>query len=71
MAARPPGSGSTVPAAVADFPAEIVRPPREWSRAGALRPAPLDRDADRGGHFAALEEPELLADDLLAFLSEL
>ena len=26
---------------------------------------------DRGGHFAAFEEPELLADDLLAFLAEL
>lgn len=23
----------------------------------------------RGGHFAALEEPQLLADDLLAFLA--
>ena len=23
---------------------------------------------DRGGHFAAFEEPELLADDLIAFL---
>ena len=26
---------------------------------------------DRGGHFAAFEEPELLADDVIAFLAEL
>ena len=26
---------------------------------------------DRGGHFAAFEEPELLGDDLIAFLAEL
>ena len=26
---------------------------------------------DRGGHFAAFEEPELLGGDLLAFLAEL
>ena len=64
-----PGERVEVPAAVADFPKEIVRPPREW----AERILDLRRwtEMPRGGHFAAFEEPELLADDLVAFLGEL
>ncbi len=65
-----PGERIEVPAAVADFPAEIVRPPRAWVERvlGDLR---RWTEFDRGGHFAAFEEPELLADDLVAFLAEL
>ena len=64
------GERIEVPAAVADFPAELVRPPREWVERvlGDLRRWSA---FDRGGHFAALEEPELLGDDLLEFLAEL
>ena len=64
-----PGGRIEVPAAVADFPAELVRPPREWTERvlGDLR---RWTEFDRGGHFAALEEPELLAGDLLEFLAE-
>ena len=53
------------PAAVAVFPAEISRPPREW----AERSYDVCRwtEMPRGGHFAALEEPELLAADVRAF----
>jgi pimeloyl-ACP methyl ester carboxylesterase len=57
----------TVPAAAADFPGELVRPPREW----AERIVPDLRrwtEMPRGGHFAAHEEPELLAEDVLGFL---
>jgi microsomal epoxide hydrolase len=59
-----------VPAAAADFPAEIVRPPREWAERifSDLR---RWTEMPRGGHFAAFEEPELLADDVIAFLAEL
>ncbi|MGH2926142.1 MAG: epoxide hydrolase family protein [Solirubrobacterales bacterium] len=59
-----------VPAAAADFPGEIVRPPREWAERifSDLR---RWTEMPRGGHFAALEEPELLADDLIGFLDEL
>ena len=59
-----------MPAAVADFPAEIVRPPREWTERVF---ADLRRWTEfaRGGHFAAFEEPELLADDLIAFVAAL
>jgi pimeloyl-ACP methyl ester carboxylesterase len=57
-----------VPAAGAVFPAEIVNPPREWT---ARLLADLRRwtEMPRGGHFAAHEEPGLLADDLLDFLA--
>lgn len=54
-----------VPSGFALFPADILRPPREW----------LDRTANtvrvsypaRGGHFAAFEEPELYAHELREF----
>jgi microsomal epoxide hydrolase len=53
---------SSVPAAFALFPADIGHPPREW----AERFFSVQRwtELPRGGHFAAMEEPELLAADL-------
>ena len=53
------------PAAIAVFPAEISLPPREW----AERSYNVRRwtEMPSGGHFAALEEPELLAEDVRAF----
>jgi pimeloyl-ACP methyl ester carboxylesterase len=65
-----PGERIQVPAAAADFPAEIVRPPREWAERIF---ADLRRltEMPRGGHFAAFEEPKLLADDVIEFLAEL
>ena len=58
------------PAAVADFPHELTRPPRAWTE---RQLADIRRwtEFDRGGHFAAFEEPELLAADLIEFLAEL
>lgn len=58
-----------VPTAVAVFPVELSHPPREW----AERSYNLQRwtPMPRGGHFAALEEPELLVDDLRAFFRPL
>jgi pimeloyl-ACP methyl ester carboxylesterase len=66
-----PGAGETidVPAAAGIFPAEIVNPPREWT-ARLIPDLGRWTEMPRGGHFAAHEEPQLLADDLLAFLSE-
>jgi len=63
-------TGSTdVPAAFACFPKDISHPPREW----AERFFNVQRwtDMPRGGHFAALEEPELLVDDLRTFFRPL
>jgi pimeloyl-ACP methyl ester carboxylesterase len=53
---------SDVPAAFALFPADISRPPREW----AERFFHVQRwtEMPRGGHFAAMEEPALLAEDI-------
>ena len=56
---------SKVPAAFALFPADISRPPREW----AERFFNVQRwtEMPRGGHFAAMEEPALLAEDIRAW----
>jgi pimeloyl-ACP methyl ester carboxylesterase len=47
------------------FPADIGQPPREWTE----RFFNVQRwtEMPRGGHFAALEEPELLVDDIQTF----
>jgi pimeloyl-ACP methyl ester carboxylesterase len=54
-----------VPTAVALFPKDLSRPPREW----AERTCNVHRwtEMPRGGHFAAMEEPELLVEDIRAF----
>jgi hypothetical protein len=51
-----------VPAGFAIFAKEISHPPREW----AQRFFDVRRwtELPRGGHFAALEEPELFARDV-------
>jgi len=62
--------GSTdAPAAFAMFPKDISHPPREW----AARYFNVQRwtEMPRGGHFAALEEPELLVDDIRRFFRPL
>jgi epoxide hydrolase len=55
----------TVPTACALFPKEITAPPRRWveARYNLVRWTEMPR----GGHFAALEQPELLVDDIRAF----
>jgi len=62
--------GSTsVPTGFASFPRDISPPPREW----ADRFFNIERwtEMPRGGHFAAMEEPELLAEDIRAFFRPL
>jgi pimeloyl-ACP methyl ester carboxylesterase len=53
-----------VPTHVAHFPHEMPFPPRTWveRRYRVARWTPMPR----GGHFAALEAPELLAADIVA-----
>jgi len=58
-----------VPTAVALFPHDLVHPPRSWAE--RLYNVTRYTRMPRGGHFAAHEEPALLADDLIAFFSEL
>lgn len=59
----------TVPTAGALFPAEIYITPRLWAEASynIVRWTPMPR----GGHFAAMEEPELLLEDVRAFFRSL
>jgi pimeloyl-ACP methyl ester carboxylesterase len=58
-----------VPTAVTIFPGDIDRPPREWGE----RVYDVKRwtEMPRGGHFSALEEPELLAQDIREFFRPL
>ena len=56
---------SDVPTGFAKFPADILPPPREWAeRFFNIRQW---TEMPRGGHFAALEEPALLAEDIRKF----
>jgi pimeloyl-ACP methyl ester carboxylesterase len=69
MAGLGPGERVEVPTSFARFAVEITRPPREWvERAYDLR---RWTEFPRGGHFAALEEPELLVEDVRAFFRPL
>jgi hypothetical protein len=61
----PPHEYVTVLTALALFPADLQHPPREW----AERTHNLQRYTvfERGGHFAALEATQDLADDIRTF----
>ena len=64
-----PAERVEVPTAVARLPREIYRPPRSWVEAAFdLRRWTV---MPRGGHFAALEQPELLIEDVRSFFRDL
>lgn len=54
-----------VPTGIAILPADVLTPPKDW----AMRNLNITRwtSLPRGGHFTAMEEPELLAEDIRAF----
>lgn len=54
-----------VPTGAAIFPKELFQPPRVWAN-NAYNITHWSR-FDRGGHFAALEQPAVLVDDMRAF----
>ncbi len=58
-----------LPTALAVFPRDLTQPPRSW----AERTYNITRYTRMscGGHFAAHEEPALLADDLQQFFTDL
>ncbi len=64
-----PGERVTPPFGVALFPRELPMPPRSWVErvCDVRRWTPMPR----GGHFAALEQPESLVDDIRAFFRPL
>jgi microsomal epoxide hydrolase len=66
----PPGRTVDVPVGYASFPREIFHPPRSVAervfsdiRRWNIQP--------KGGHFAAMEQPEALAEEVLAFFRDL
>ncbi|HEY4331108.1 MAG TPA: epoxide hydrolase [Ilumatobacteraceae bacterium] len=61
----PPQDRVEAPTGVACFPGEIIQLPLSWAR-NQYNVTHVSR-FDRGGHFAALEEPDLLVEDVRAF----
>ncbi len=59
-----------VPAGYCEFPREILRPPRE-SAARVFKDIRRWTVMDQGGHFAALEQPQALANEIRAFFRDL
>jgi len=62
--------GVTVPAAVSVFPEEIYQPPRSWAERAYPRLVHYNK-LDRGGHFAAWEQPKLLSEEVRVGLRSL
>jgi pimeloyl-ACP methyl ester carboxylesterase len=58
-------AGVTVPTAVTVFPGELYQAPRSWAEKAYPKLIHYNR-VDRGGHFAAWEEPQLFASELRA-----
>ncbi|MNP55052.1 hypothetical protein D3C76_1496620 [compost metagenome] len=50
----------SIPAAVTIFPGEVYKPPRQWA-ARLYKNLVYFNRVDKGGHFAAWEEPELFS----------
>jgi pimeloyl-ACP methyl ester carboxylesterase len=64
-----PGERVTVPTAYSDYPMDVLPPtPESWGRRSynIVR----WREMKAGGHFAAMEEPKLFADDVREFFRE-
>jgi hypothetical protein len=57
---------NTVPLGLSYFPKDVVVLPSSWGR--TLGPVAFERRHTQGGHFAAYEKPELLANDLRALV---
>jgi pimeloyl-ACP methyl ester carboxylesterase len=60
----------SVPVAITVFPEEVYRAPETWARR-AYRNLIYFHEADRGGHFAAWEYPELFAGEIRAAFKSL
>ena len=60
----------TIPVAVSVFPDELFRAPRSWTEQAYPNLVHYN-EVDRGGHFAAWEEPELFSDEVRAAFKSL
>ncbi|MEK5319933.1 hypothetical protein NSS94_11800 [Paenibacillus sp. FSL L8-0644] len=61
------GQRVTVPTGVSLFPKELPTPPRSWVE--RVYNITYWEKANKGGHFAAMENPKLFADHLNHFFS--
>jgi pimeloyl-ACP methyl ester carboxylesterase len=64
-AGSPPLPPSRIPVGFTTFPGEIWRTPRSWVEASYPNVIYFN-EVDRGGHFAAWEEPELFSEEMRA-----
>jgi pimeloyl-ACP methyl ester carboxylesterase len=64
-AGRQPLPPSSIPVGFTTFPGEIWRTPRSWVEASYPNVIYFN-EVDKGGHFAAWEEPELFSEELRA-----
>src|SRR3954469_12068982 len=64
-AGREPLPAPSIPVGFTTFPGEIWRTPRSWAEK-AYPGLSYFNEVDRGGHFAAWEEPELFAEEIRA-----
>jgi pimeloyl-ACP methyl ester carboxylesterase len=60
----------SLPVAITIFPEDVYRPPETWARR-AYRNLIYFHEVDKGGHFAAWEQPELFSAELRAAFSSL
>lgn len=58
-----------VPTGIAAFPNELLHCPRSWAKK-KFKNIVTYTYMPRGGHFAAFEEPELLAQDIKQFVKK-
>jgi hypothetical protein len=65
------GGGKASPMGFALFPKEINVPPRAWVERSMGGQLFHWTEMPRGGHFAAMEQPGLLAEDVRAFFRKL
>jgi len=55
----------SLPVAITVFPEDVYRPPETWARR-AYKNLTYYHEVDRGGHFAAWEQPQLFSEELRA-----
>jgi pimeloyl-ACP methyl ester carboxylesterase len=60
------GQHVTVPTGVSVFPKELPMPPQSWVE--RVYHVTYWEEADKGGHFAAMEQPKLFAKHLHHFI---
>jgi pimeloyl-ACP methyl ester carboxylesterase len=65
VAAAQKTSEITLPVAITVFPDDVYRPPETWARR-AYKNLIYFHEVDKGGHFAAWEQPELFSTELRA-----